>query len=512
VAKKKSLTRSQRAIEWIEKYLRVPDGKMIGKPLLLREWQKDILRGIYDTPTRMAVISFPRKNGKSALTACFLLLHLCGPEARPNSQLYSAARSRRQSAVVFELAAKMVRLNPDLHGVVRVRDTAKELVCPDLGTLYHALSAEASTAHGTSPIFLCHDELGQVRGPRDQLFEALETGTGAHDDPLSIVISTQAASDNDLLSNLIDQARTGADPKMKLFFWGADLDDDPYCEATIRKANPAYGDFLNASTILDYMESAKRSPSSEPSYRNLHLNQRIEENSPFVSRSLWKSCDADPIEDFEGLDVYAGLDLSSTQDLTAFVRIAWHEGKYHVRPTFWLPEYDLREKAMRDRVAYDVWNKQSFLETTPGKAIEYEYVAHLIFQEHRKNPFRKIAFDRWNMKHLKPWLLKAGFLEEEIEGDAAVFEEFGQGFQSMSPALRTLETLILNGQIAHGGHPVLTWCAANATVQTDPSGGRKLSKSKSHGRIDGMQALAMAAGVAGSHVAGPSGISFWEAA
>jgi phage terminase large subunit-like protein len=289
-------------------------------------------------------------------------------------------------------------------------------------------------------------------------------------------------------------------------------DLDPFSEESIRAANPAFDLFMNKDEVLKMAADARRMPSKQSSYENLVLNRRVDASSPFVSRILWQTCAGEPIEDFEGLDVYAGLDLSSTQDLTAFVRIAWHEGKYHVRPTFWLPEHDLRDKAMRDRVAYDVWNTQSYLETTPGKAIEYEYVAHLIFQEHRENPFRKIAFDRWNMKHLKPWLLKAGFLEEEIEGDAAVFEEFGQGFQSMSPALRTLETLILNGQIAHGGHPVLTWCAANATVQTDPSGGRKLSKSKSHGRIDGMVALAMAAGVAGSHVAGPSGISFWEAA
>jgi phage terminase large subunit-like protein len=513
-AKPRPPTRAERNIAWIERHLRVPEGKFVGRPLKVAPFMRDDLRAIYDNPagTRLAIISRGRKNAKTTESAMLLLLHLCGPEAKPNSQLNSAAQSKEQAAVLFALAAKMVRMSPSLAPVVIIRDTVKQLACPQLGTLYKALSADASTAYGLSPAFTVHDELGQVKGPRSELYDALETATAAQDEPLSIVISTQAPTDGDLLSILIDDAKTGADPTTVVRIDTAPTDMDPFSEESIRAANPAFDLFMNKDEVLKMAADARRMPSKQSSYENLVLNRRVDASSPFVSRILWQTCAGEPIEDFEGLDVYAGLDLSSTQDLTAFVRIAWHEGKYHVRPTFWLPEHDLRDKAMRDRVAYDVWNTQSYLETTPGKAIEYEYVAHLIFQEHRENPFRKIAFDRWNMKHLKPWLLKAGFLEEEIEGDAAVFEEFGQGFQSMSPALRTLETLILNGQIAHGGHPVLTWCAANATVQTDPSGGRKLSKSKSHGRIDGMVALAMAAGVAGSHVAGPSGISFWEAA
>lgn len=206
------------------------------------------------------------------------------------------------------------------------------------------------------------------------------------------------------------------------------------------------------------------------------------------------------VEDFSDYEVFAGLDLSETSDLTAFVQVARVGEVWHVRPTFWLPHHGLAEKSRQDRTPYDVWACQGFLETTPGKSIQYEYVAARLYDEHdRLGGFRKIAFDRWNWKHLKPWLQRAGFTDEELEGDDAIFEQFGQGFGSMSPALRTLESLLLNGQIAHGGHPVLTMCAANATVQTDPAGNRKLSKSKSHGRIDGMVALAMAVAVAESY-------------
>src|SRR6185437_3835952 len=130
------LSRGDRNIAWIEQYCRIPEGRFVGQPVRLREWQRDIVRGIYDTPTRRAIISFGRKNAKTTLSAFLLLLHLCGPEARANSQLFSAAQSRDQAAVLFALAAKMVRLSPDLAAMIVVRDTAKQLFCAELGTLY----------------------------------------------------------------------------------------------------------------------------------------------------------------------------------------------------------------------------------------------------------------------------------------------------------------------------------------------------------------------------------------
>ncbi len=485
--------------------MRVPEGRLVGKPLVLREWQKSELRKIYDNPnkTRRAILSFGRKNGKTALAACLLLLHLCGPEARPNSQLFSAAQSREQAAVLFALAAKMVRMNPALDiahgGVVTIRDTAKQLYCAELGTLYRALSADASTAYGLSPVFIVHDELGQVKGPRSELYEALETATGAQDDPLSIVISTQAPTDGDLLSVLIDDAMRGEDKRTVVSLYTAAPEMDPFSEDAMRAANPAFGDFQNAEETKAMGEDARRMPSREPEYRNLILNQRVDMNAPFVSRTIWKNCGAPVVPDFDGLPVYGGLDLSEVSDLTALVLMAPVEQTWHVKPTFWLPGANLRDKARSDRVPYDTWRDQGYLVAAPGNTVDYEYVAAHLYEVCERNDVRKIGFDRWNWRHLKPWLLRAGFTEDQVEGEYAIFADIGQGFQTMSPALRDLESALLNGRIAHGMHPVLTMCAANATVQSDPAGNRKLSKSKSHGRIDGMVALAMAMSVAGTH-------------
>jgi len=492
---KKSETRGARNCRWIETYARIPEGRDVGKPVKLRPWQKKEICRVYDNPagTRRAILSFGRKNAKTTLAAFLLLLHLCGPEARHNSQLYSAAQSRDQAGILFALAAKIVRMSPDLESVVIIRDTAKQLACPELGTLYRALSAEASTAYGLSPVFIVHDELGQVRGPRSELYEALETATGAQENPLSVIISTQAPTDADLLSVLIDDALAGHDERVVVALYTAPQEADPFDEATIRLANPALGDFLNATEVLAMAEDARRMPSREAEYRNLVLNQRVEATSPLFSKSLWQSCGAEVVEFDADTPLYGGLDLSSVNDLTALVLIGKVDAIWNVRPYFWLPGDGLADKARKDRVPYDVWAKQGHLLTAPGKSVDYEFVATFLRGLFDLWNIRKIAFDRWGFKHLRPWLLKAGFTEEEIE---AHFEEFGQGYQSMSPAIRALDAEVLNGRVAHGNQLVLSMCAANARITIDPAGNRKLDKMKSAGRIDGLVALTQAFGVA----------------
>jgi phage terminase large subunit-like protein len=434
----------------------------------------------------MFIDSMGRKNGKTTFSAAITLLHLVGPEYVPNGQIFSAAQSRDQAAILFSLCAKMVRLSPSLSQFVGIRDTAKQLYCNELGTLYRALSADASTAYGLSPSLIIHDELGQVKGPRSELFEALETAAGAQANPLSIVISTQAPTDADLLSILIDDALSGADPTIKVVLYTASLDSDPFDLDTIKAANPHFY-LMNKDEVIKQASDAKRMPSREASYRNLILNQRIEASNPFITRSVWMENGAEP-HPLNGMNVYAGLDLSSVNDLTALVLVS-DNGDVHSR--FWLPEEGLAEKSRNDRVPYDLWAKNGFLLTTPGRSIEYEFIAYELRDIFNTCNVKALAFDRYNMKFLRPWLEKAGFSEEELER----FVEFGQGFVSMSPAIRELESKLLQKQLKHGNHPVLTMCAANAITVSDPAGNRKFTKQKASGRIDGMVALAQAVGV-----------------
>ena len=461
--------RGERNCLWIEKYCRIPEGKFVGEKVKLRSWQREIICGIYDSPTRRAIISFGRKNAKTTLSALLLLLHLCGPEARANSQLFSAAQSRDQAALLFSLAAKMVRLSPDLRQHVTVRDTAKQLFCPELGTLYRALSAEASTAYGLSPVFCVHDELGQVKGPRSELYEALETAAGAQDNPLSIVISTQSPTDADLLSVLIDDAKTGEDPKVKLWMWSADESADPFDEATIRQANPAFGDFLNATEVLDQAQSAKRMPAREAAYRNLVLNQRVNTTTPFVSRAVWEACAGEVEDDAFRDNVWIGLDLSARNDLTALAMVGKdRDGVWHTRVDFFAPEVGVRDRAHRDRVPYDVWAAEGFLTLTPGTSIGYEYVAQRLCELCDDHSVVSIAFDRWRIDVLKSELTRMGV---ELP-----MHPWGQGFKDMTPALDVLEHALVEWRLAPRRQPgtahVCLECRGHAGCGRQPQAGQ----------------------------------------
>lgn len=484
-------SRAQRNIRWIEGNCFIPEGKFAGKPFLLTDEQKEWIHTVYDSPTRMFILSMGRKNAKTTFCAVILVLHLCGPEATPNTQLYSAAQARDQAALTFDLAAKIVRLSPNLRPFIQIRDTAKELLCPELGTFYKALSAEASTNFGKSPKVIIHDELGQVRGPRSEMFDALETACAAHEDPLSFVISTQAATDEDLMSIVIDDALTGADPRIKIALYSAPLDLDPFSDEAIRAANPHFDSFMNQEEVRKQASDAKRMPSRDAAYRNLVLNQRVEAHSPFVNRTVWKANGDEPVEIVGRRKLFGGLDLSSVSDLTALVTMDMVDARWNVTPTFWLPQEGLAERSRTDRVPYDLWHKHGFLNTCPGETVDYAFVAaHLrdLFDTH---DVEAIAFDRYNWRFLKPYLEKAGFTEKELER----FVEFGQGFVSMAPAIRELETLLLKRMFRHGNHPVLTMCANNATIVQDPAENKKFVKRKGTKRIDGMVALAMAVGV-----------------
>lgn len=504
------LTRGQRNCAWIEANCRIPEGKLVGQPVKLTKEQRKWICAIYDTPTRRFILSMARKNAKTALAAFLLLLHLVGPEARENSQLFSAAQSRDQAAVLFNLAAKVVRFSPNLSAYVQIRESAKSLACPELGTVYRALSADASTAMGLSPVFVVHDELGQTKGPRSELYEALETASAAQESPLSIIISTQAPTDADLLSVLIDDGlkEMAKSPKsrIKVVLYTADEALDPFSEAAIRQANPHFDVFMNQEEVLDQAEAARRMPSAEAGYRNLILNQRIDPTAMFVSRSVWESNGEEP-RDLRGRKVCGGLDLSSVSDLTALVLIGEQDGQWDVVPTFWLPEQGLFEKSRQDRVPYDVWHSQGLLQATPGASISYDFVAQYLRGVFNRYDVQALAFDRYNMKFLRPCLVRAGFTESEL----LRFVEFGQGVVSMSPALRELETMLLRQELRHGNHRVLYMCAANAALEIDAAENRKFTKKKSIGRIDGLVALAMAVGTArvGREVEAKS---FWETA
>lgn len=484
------MTRGERVCRFIEAYCRVPEGKLIGQPIQLADFQRRFLLELYDNPagTNTAYLSIARKNGKTGLIAGILLAHLVGPEAVQNSQIVSGAMSREQAGIVFNLACKMIQLNPKLVDIVHIVPSSKRLIGTPLNVEYKALAADGKTAHGLSPVLAILDEVGQVRGPQSDFVDAITTAQGAHDDPLLIAISTQAAHDSDLLSVWLDDAERSNDPSIVSHVYSADIDLDLQDMAGWKAANPALGLFRSLPDLKTQAERASRMPSSENTFRNLMLNQRVSTVSPFVSQDVWKSCGGYPAP-IDDMLTFAGLDLSARTDLTAFVLMGRdRDGVAHVYPYFWTPEVGLHDRAKRDRAPYDAWVRDGYLRTTPGATVDYGFVASEIAEILGGIDIHTIAFDRWRIDVFKK--------DAESLGLDFPMTEYGQGFKDMSPALDALEADLLNGRLRHGMHPVLSMCAANAVVTKDPAGNRKLDKHKATGRIDGMVALAMALGAA----------------
>jgi phage terminase large subunit-like protein len=485
------MTRGERVCNFIEAFCPVPEGKNVGQPLKLMEFQRKFILDIYDNPkgTSRAYLSVGRKNGKSALIAGILLAHLVGKEARQNSQIISGARSRDQASLVFKLAEKMVRLSPKLSKMVRIIPSQKTLVGLPMNVEYKAISAEAGTAHGLSPVLAILDEVGQVRGQQDAFIEAIETAQGAHDDPLLIAISTQAATDGDLFSIWLDDAKNAKDPRIVSHVYTAPKDCDVMDRAAWKAANPAIGEFRSLTDVEDFAKQAARLPAKEASFRWLYLNQRVEGTSPFLNRSEWEA-NGDAPSPASGFQFYAGLDLSASRDLTAFVMVCQQDGFYHVIPKFFLPSDGIREKSRTEKVPYDLWAEQGFLTLIDGPVIIPSIIARHVAEAHEEHGIQNLAYDRWRIHDFQR--------EMDAIGAAVPMVPFGQGFKDMAPAVDKLERLVAERKLKHGGNPILNMCAANAVATRDPAGNRKLDKAKAVGKIDGLVALAMALGAESS--------------
>lgn len=506
------LTRAERVVAFLET-LEVTAGKLAGQAFRVRDWQREILEAIYREddeglrPVRTAVLTFGRKNGKTGLAAGLALCHLAGPEAERRGEVYSAANDKEQAGKTFAEMVAMVEVHPILAHRINVKRFGKELEDMETGSIFKALSADVAGKHGLSPSCVIYDELGQAANR--ELYDTLDTAMGARDNPLLMVISTQAATDIAPMSQLVDYGRRvneGVidDPSFFLAEYSAPIDADPWDEETWKLANPALGDFLSLGEVKRQAEQARRMPAKEPAFRNLILNQRVASVRTFLGVGEWMVCNgAVDLDRLKGRKCFAGLDLSAVRDLTALVLVfPDDDGAFDVVPFFWLPADGLRDREDDDRVPYTAWTAAGHLLTTPGSVINPGYVAAHVARLGEVYDLRMLGFDRWRIDEFQRALVDTG-------ADVPM-HPVGQGFKDMSPAVDLLERLVAERRLRHGGHPVLTWCASNTVATPDPAGNRKLDKMRSRGRIDGMVALAMALVTAAKFGGEEEWVPMWE--
>jgi len=488
--------------------LTVPSGEGAGGPFVLREWQKQFIRDIYEPhaltkgqyrrQVRRAILSIARKNGKTALIAALVLVHLVGPEAIQNGEIYSAANDREQAGQVYKVASQIVKADPELSTMLRCVDSTKTIACYSNGSFYKAISAEAGTKHGLNPSFVIFDELAQAKDR--ELYDVLDTSMGARAEPLFVTISTQSNDPEHILSKLIDDGLGAKDPTIVCHLYAVPEEQedifDPKCW---KLANPALGDFRDFDDLKAIADKARRMPAEEPKFRNLYLNQRVAPVASLISRAEWMACKGE-VEFEDGEEVYLGLDLSSINDLTALVMVSASDPS-RVQPFLWKPKDFLKEHSNRDfgrgNHRFVEWHKQGYLLATPGRSIDKEVIARHIADLCGRYRVLGMAYDRWRIDDLIKEFDRIDFASHKDgeKGDGLRIIPWGQGFKDMTPAIDAMELAVIDRKLVHDNNPVLNWNMANAVAVTDPAGGRKIDKNKARFRIDGAVALTMALGL-----------------
>lgn len=484
-------------INWIEENLYVPEGKYVGKELILADFQRDIVLKIYDNEdiTRKAIISEPRKSAKTTLAAALTLFHLVGPGARPNSQLVSTALTRDQAGLLYNLAAKMAKMSPNISDYVKLRESKKELYVTELGTTYRALSADANSNLGSSPVFAVHDEVGSIQGPTSDLIEHVSTGCAAQEFPLEIYISTSAATDAQFFSVIIDDAKKAEDPRTVLIEYTCPMEVDAFSEEALTY-HPAWNSFINKDELRHTQSEAQRMPSKENKFRNLILNQRIEVDTPYVNKTVWENNGKAP-ENWHGKDLYISLDLSAKNDMSSMTVIFQNEdgdGLSVIQKSY-LPAENIITKSRDDRIPWDVWAKQGHLTLTPGSTVDYSFIVRDLMEFNEHANIVKFGYDDWKFNYFKKDMEHLGidtrFIEEK-------FISVRQGTKTMTPMIGALTNFLLDGRIQHGNHPIITMCIQNVKVIGDNTAMR-FEKRSANRKIDAAITLVMCCGLIHSY-------------
>ena len=487
------LTTGQKIVAFAYHFLTVPEGKDVGKPLLLDAFQIAFILAVFDNPThtRKAILSVSRRNGKTFAVAVILLAYIVGPLAVQNSICASAAASRDQAALCFRLMSLMLQNSPALEGLYRIVPSSKRIIGLRKFVEYMALSADAKTGHGKSIRVLLLDEAGVIVEAENEYISMLRSSQGAYEDARMFIISTQAPSDASFLSLEIDASIRDAPKNVVTHVYSADPDCDLMDSDQWYYSNPGLGKYRAVDDLREQIKDAMALPAKMPGVMNLLLNMRVSQTSLFISPEVWKQNNGTPsLEVFQNADrVICGLDLSTVNDLTAAVLCAVDDDNIlHTMCFAFSPKGGIERRSLRDRVPYDEWARTGVIYAPPGETLNYELICqHLrVKLEAMRIRITEVHFDRFRIDVFKAAAAREGFAQD------AEFIECGQGFVSMGVRMDSLETALLERRVRHGAAPVLNLGAAHCVVERDNVGNRRPTKKKSAQKIDGIVALLMA--------------------
>ena len=487
--------KADRAVTFIENLCHTK-GKWAGTPFWLLPWQEQLIRDIFgivkpdgNRQFRTAFVEICKKVGKSELAAA-VALYLLYADNEPSAEVYGAAADRQQASIVFDVAKQMVEMSPALMKRSKLMAATKRIVNYGNAGYYQVLSAEVGGKHGFSVSGLVFDEIHTQ--PNRQLYDVLTKGSSdARQNPLHFIITTAGNDRHSIAFELHTKAvdileGRRVDPTFYPVVYGLKDDEDWEDEANWYKVNPSLGYTVDIERLRDAYREAKQNPADEITFKWLRMNMWVSSTTAWIPDAIYmRGNEPIDMDALEGRDCYAGLDLSSTGDITALVLMfppRDMDEKYIVLPFFWVPEDTIPRRVKSNSVPYDVWEKQGHILATEGNVIHYDFIEKFIYDLAEKYHILEIAVDRWN----------ATQMIQNLEGEGFTIVPFGQGFSSMSAPTKEFYRLLMEGQIIHGGHPVLRWMAGNVVIDTDPAGNIKVTKAKSKEKIDGIVAAIMA--------------------
>lgn len=487
--------KADRAVIFIENLCHTK-GKWAGTPFWLLPWQEQLIRDIFgivkpdgNRQFRTAFVEICKKVGKSELAAA-VALYLLYADNEPSAEVYGAAADRQQASIVFDVAKQMVEMSPALMKRSKLMAATKRIVNYGNAGYYQVLSAEVGGKHGFSVSGLVFDEIHTQ--PNRQLYDVLTKGSSdARQNPLHFIITTAGNDRHSIAFELHTKAvdileGRRVDPTFYPVVYGLKDDEDWEDEANWYKVNPSLGYTVDIERLRDAYREAKQNPADEITFKWLRMNMWVSSTTAWIPDAIYmRGNEPIDMDALEGRDCYAGLDLSSTGDITALVLMFPPRDmneKYIVLPFFWVPEDTIPRRVKANSVPYDVWEKQGHILATEDNVIHYDFIEKFIYDLAEKYHILEIAVDRWN----------ATQMIQNLEGEGFTIVPFGQGFSSMSAPTKEFYRLLMEGQIIHGGHPVLRWMAGNVVIDTDPAGNIKVTKAKSKEKIDGIVAAIMA--------------------
>ena len=487
--------KADRAVTFIENLCHTK-GKWAGTPFWLLPWQEQLIRDIFgivkpdgNRQFRTAFVEICKKVGKSELAAA-VALYLLYADNEPSAEVYGAAADRQQASIVFDVAKQMVEMSPALMKRSKLMGATKRIVNYSNAGYYQVLSAEVGGKHGFSVSGLVFDEIHTQ--PNRQLYDVLTKGSSdARQNPLHFIITTAGNDRHSIAYELHTKAvdileGRRVDPTFYPVVYGLKDDEDWEDEANWYKVNPSLGYTVDIERLRDAYREAKQNPADEITFKWFRCNMWVSSTVAWIPDAIYmRGNEPIDMDALAGRDCYAGLDLSSTGDITALVLIfppRDEEEKYVLLPYFWIPEETIPRRVKANSVPYDIWEKQGYIMSTEGNVIHYDFIEKFIMDLSEKYHILEIAVDRWN----------ATQMIQNLEGEGFTIVPFGQGFSSMSAPTKEFYRLLMEGRIIHGGNPVLRWMAGNVVIDTDPAGNIKVTKAKSKEKIDGIVAAIMA--------------------